>query len=102
MCLLWLLLSDVGAPMAKSSEVVQIGGFGSTLRRDAWWVEIVPVAALLGLFGLYATFRAFEGKFYEWGPYLSPFYSPLIDPQHHWLPKLVSPALLILMAPLGF
>jgi len=27
---------------------------------------------LLGGFGLYATLRAFEGKFYEWGPYLSP------------------------------
>ena len=66
--------------MAKSSAVVQIGGFGSTLRRDAWWVEILPVVVLLSVFGIYATFRAFEGKFYEWGPYLSPFYSPLIDP----------------------
>ena len=86
--------------MAKSSEVVQIGGFGSTLRRDAWWVEIVPVALLLGAFGIYATLRAFEGKFYAWGPYLSPFYSPLIDPEHHWW--RFSPALLILAGPLGF
>src|SRR6516225_10094639 len=93
-------MSDVGAPMAKSSEVVQIGGFGGTLRRDAWWAEIVPVVALLSAFSIYATFRAFEGKFYEWGPYLSPFYSPLIDPGHHWW-KL-SPALLILAGPLGF
>jgi hypothetical protein len=51
-------------------------------------------------FGAYATLRAFEGRFYEWGPYLSPFYSPLIDPQHHWWP--LSPALLILGGPLGF
>ena len=35
-----------------------------------------------------------------WAPYLSPFYSPLIDPQHHWWP--FSPALLILAGPLGF
>jgi hypothetical protein len=55
---------------------------------------------VLGLFGIYATLRAFEGKFYEWGPYLSPFYSPLIDPGHRWWP--LSPALLILAAPLGF
>ena len=48
--------------MAKASAVVQIGGFGGTQRRDAWWVEILPVVALLGGFGLYATFRAFEGK----------------------------------------
>jgi hypothetical protein len=86
--------------MAKSSEVVQIGGFGSTLRRDPWWAEIVPVVVLLGTFGIYATFRAFEGKFYAWGPYLSPFYSPLIDPEHHWW--RFSPALLVLAGPLGF
>lgn len=71
-----------------------------TLRRDAWWVEILPVWILLGGFGIYATLRAFEAKFYEWGPYLSPFYSPLIDPNHHWWKW--SPALLILGGPLGF
>jgi hypothetical protein len=86
--------------MAKSSAVVQISGFGSTLRQDTWWVEIVPVALLLGAFGIYATLRAFEGKFYAWGPYLSPFYSPLIDPGHHWW--RFSPALLVLAGPLGF
>src|ERR1700687_6115408 len=75
-------------------------GFGATLRRDSWWTEIVPVVILLGGFGIYATLRAFEGRFYEWGPYLSPFYSPLIDEHHLWW-KL-SPALLILGGPLGF
>jgi hypothetical protein len=74
--------------------------FGSTVRRDAWWLEIIPVVVVLGGFGLYSTFRAFEDRFYEWGPYLSPFYSPLIDPQHHWWP--FSPAILILAGPLGF
>lgn len=71
-----------------------------TLRQDAWWVEILPVMTVLSVFGIYATFRAFEGKFCEWGPYLSPFYSPLIDPEHHWWPW--SPAILILLGPLGF
>lgn len=75
-------------------------GFGATMRRDAWWLELLPVVLVLGLFGLYATVRAFEGAYYEWGPYLSPFYSPLIDPEHHWWP--FSPALLILAGPLGF
>jgi hypothetical protein len=70
------------------------------LRRDAWWVEIIPVIVLMGGFSIYATLRAFEGKFYEWGPYLSPFYSPLIDPLHHWWK--FSSALLILAGPLGF
>jgi hypothetical protein len=87
--------------MAESGTRTASGGqWFATLRRDAWWVEIIPVIVVLGGFGLYATLRAFEGKFYEWGPYLSPFYSPLIDEHHQWW-KL-SPALLILGGPLGF
>jgi hypothetical protein len=73
---------------------------GATMRRDSWWLELLPVIALLGAFGLYATARAFEGRYFEWGPYLSPFYSPLIDANHRWWP--FSPALLILAFPLGF
>jgi hypothetical protein len=76
------------------------GRFGATLRRDAWWAELVPVVVLLGLFAIYATARAFEGRWFEWGPYISPFYSPLIDRDHRWWP--FSPALLILAGPLGF
>ena len=86
--------------MAGSPTLLPESRLGSTVRRDVWWVEILPVIFLLGGFGLYATLRAFEGKFYEWGPYLSPFYSPLIDPLHHWWK--FSPALLILAGPLGF
>lgn len=70
------------------------------MRRDPWWLEILPVVVILGGFGLYATLRAFEGKFFEWGPYLSPFYSPLIDANHRWWK--FSPALIILGGPLGF
>jgi hypothetical protein len=74
--------------------------WGSTLRRDAWWVEIIPIVLVMGGFSIYATLRAFEGQFFEWGPYLSPFYSPLIDRHHRWWPY--SPAILILAGPLGF
>ncbi len=86
--------------MAGSSEANDLSRFGGTQRQDAWWVEILPVFAVLSAFGIYATLRALEGKFYEWGPYLSPFYSPLIDPEHRWWPR--SPAILILGGPLGF
>jgi hypothetical protein len=86
--------------MAESGTRTVEAHFGDTLRRDSWWAEAIPVWVLLGGFGIYATWRAFEGRFYEWGPYLSPFYSPLIDEHHHWW-KL-SPALLILGGPLGF
>ena len=73
---------------------------GATMRRDAWWLELLPVIILLSAFGAYATLRAFEGKFYEWGPCLSPFYSPEIfgNSTH----AMLSPALLILAFPLGF
>jgi len=84
--------------MAESGTVVQRSRFGASMRRDSWWLELLPVVLVLGAFSIYATWRAFEGKYYEWGPYLSPFYSPLIQPT--WWP--LSPALLILWAPLGF
>jgi hypothetical protein len=86
--------------MSEARGVPAQSRFGATLRRDAWWIELLPIVLLLGLFAIYATARAFEGRFYEWGPYLSPFYSPLIDPGHRWWP--FSPALLILAGPLGF
>jgi hypothetical protein len=86
----------MGAPSVQN----KLAQLGETQRRDAWWVEILPVVILLGGFGVYATLRAFEGTYYKWGPYLSPFYSPLIDERHQWW-KL-SPALLILAGPLGF
>lgn len=64
------------------------------------WAQIIPVWLGLGGFGIYATLRAFEGAYFQWGPYLSPFYSPLIDVNHRWWP--LSPALLILGGPLSF
>ena len=82
--------------MAQAHSLVTFG----TERRDAWWAEIIPIILVLGGFGVYATLRAFEGAHYEWGPYLSPFYSPLIDASHRWWK--FSPALLILGGPLGF
>jgi hypothetical protein len=86
--------------MAGAPTQISQSRFGATLRRDAWWAELIPVIILLGGFGVYATLRAFEGAYYEWGSYISPFYSPLIDEHHHWWP--LSPALLILAFPLGF
>ncbi len=84
--------------MAESRTATARSGFGVTMRRDAWWVELIPVVLVLGAFSVYATWRTFENNFYEFGPYLSPFYSPLIKPK--WWP--LSPAILILWAPPGF
>ena len=53
-------------------------GLGRTARRDLWWVQ--PLLTFLGFsaFIVYATWAAFQGSHYSWGPYLSPFYSPEI------------------------
>jgi hypothetical protein len=86
--------------MADTSTASAVQRYGRTQRRDAWWVENVPFIIVLGAFAIYTTWRALQGKYYWSAPYLSPFYSPLIDPEHHWWP--FSPAILILGGPLGF
>src|SRR5438477_11868807 len=85
--------------MAGSPTLLPKSRLGSTLRRDAWWTEILSVIIVLGGFGIYTTLRAFERKYYEWGPYFSPFYSPLIDPAPRWW--LFSPPLLLLAGPVA-
>ena len=72
--------------------------FGKTERTDAWWLQPVVQGLMLLVLGAYATWAAFQGRNYEFGNYLSPFYSPLLKPK--WWP--LSPALLVLGAPLGF
>ena len=84
--------------------------FGETMRRDAWWVQPLVVFVILTSFIVYATWAAFQNAHYEYGPYLSPFYSPVLwgdsahawfGPKPGWWPAVVpfSPALLILPFP---
>ena len=79
--------------------------FGATERRDRWW--LIPLAQALGLVILigYANYAAILGPAHypyiaNGRDYLSPFYSPYLHPG--WLPAWLSPALLILVFPLGF
>ncbi|MDQ2667288.1 MAG: succinate dehydrogenase [Gemmatimonadota bacterium] len=94
-------------------QVVQLTRrkFGETMRRDTWWVPQVGAFVILSSFLAYATWAAFQNAHFEYGPYLSPFYSPLIFGQspHAWfaerpwfIPLWVSPALVILPFPAGF
>jgi hypothetical protein len=83
-----------------------------TLRLEAWWTTPLLTGVVLLAFILYATFRAFENAYYYAAPYLSPFYSPCLAtncvPGTSDLGTVVgdwwklSPALLILVFPLGF
>ena len=84
--------------MSQPIPLPAAGGFGSTSRRDAWWLQPVTVAVGFGFFVIYSTWAAFQGNNYLSEPYLSPFYSPLILLKSFRF----SPAFLILWAPLGF
>jgi hypothetical protein len=83
--------------------------FGKTSRRDVWWATPLTVFLVLAGFIIYSTWAAFQGAHYEFGPYLSPFYSPLLfgDSEHAWFGASpawwpLSPAFLILWGPGGF
>ncbi|GAB3765815.1 hypothetical protein [Microlunatus parietis] len=82
-----------------------------TLRRDRWWLSPLTTFVVFTAFVIYATWRAFSGAHYYASPYLSPLYSPCLtnlcvegasdfgQPFSWWQ---LSPALLILIFPLGF
>ena len=81
-----------------------------TLRTDRWWLQPLITVTVLVAFIAYSTFRAFENAHYFSAPYISPFYSPCLTHscQGNTFPKLftgpsfLSPALYILIVPLGF
>jgi len=83
------------------------------LRTDRWWLAPAATAAGLLAFIVYSTWRAFADTDYYAAPYVSPFYSPCLaercEPMRHgpnweifggWWG--ISPAIIILIFPLGF
>ncbi|MGW1269082.1 hypothetical protein [Streptomyces sp. NPDC002491] len=83
------------------------------LRTDRWWLAPAATAAGLLAFVVYSTWRAFANADYYAAPYVSPFYSPCLaencDTMRHgpnaelfgaWWG--ISPAIIILIFPLGF
>ncbi|GGX57173.1 hypothetical protein [Streptomyces minutiscleroticus] len=83
------------------------------LRTDRWWLTPAATAAGLLAFVVYSTWRAFANTDYYAAPYVSPFYSPCLA--ENCAPMRggpnwevfgawwgLSPALLILIFPLGF
>jgi hypothetical protein len=82
------------------------------LRKDAWWLQPLLTALVLGSFVVYSTWAALQNAHYYVAPYLSPFYSPCVartcvHPTFGWgLPDIslpvigvLSPAFLILWGP---
>ncbi|WP_369216827.1 hypothetical protein [Streptomyces flavofungini] len=83
------------------------------LRTDRWWLAPAATAAGLLAFVVYSTWRAFANADYYQAPYVSPFYSPCLaencapmrsGPNWELFGSWwgLSPALLILIFPLGF
>jgi hypothetical protein len=81
-----------------------------TLRTDRYWVQPLVTVVVLVLFIAYSTFRAFQAAHYFSEPYISPFFSPCLTTacEGNTFPKLwtgpswISPAIYILIVPLGF
>lgn len=95
--------------MATPDLVWKNGKFGQTSRRDAWWLPPSGVFVGLLIFIVYSTWAAFQNTHYSFGPYISPFDSPvlfgsshaLFGPKPDWYPSFLpfSPALFILWIP---
>ncbi len=81
-----------------------------TLRTDRWWLQPLVTVTVLVAFIAYSTARAFENAHYFVEPYISPFYSPCLTtscegdtfPELFQGPAFLTPALYILIVPLGF
>ncbi len=81
-----------------------------TLRTDRWWLQPLLTVLALVTFVVYSTVRAFQNAHYFAEPYISPFYSPCITtgcegdtfPEFVTGPAWMSPAIYILIVPLGF
>jgi len=90
--------------MANKSIHLPIARFGESLRKDGWWAGPAATVVVLTGFIVYATWRAFEGRAYEYDAYLSPFYSPFFDVS--WARAcglgFLTPAMLILPGPASF
>ena len=106
--------------VVESTTKVVLGGVRGgpelpTLRQDRWWIQPVATMSILVAFVIYSTWAAFQNKYYYVGAamhrdLISPFYSPCIAGScvegtkagvawNYWN---LSPALLILIFPLGF
>jgi len=86
------------APGALITEPHAGVGLQGRLRTAPWWLLPLTVVCVLGAFTVYAIWTAFfSGGVNQAGPYLSPFYSPLI-----WATGPITPALWVLWSPLLF
>jgi hypothetical protein len=100
---------EAPAPLSPARAKIE----QKTLRTDRWWLSPLLTMLVLVAFIFYATFRAFQNADYYADGLISPFYSPCLStscvpdsalggftPIGSWWK--MSPALIILVFPLGF
>jgi hypothetical protein len=101
-------------PAVGSGRRAQISE--KTLRTDRWWLQPAVTFGVLFSFVVYSTWAAFVDRDYFSEPYISPLYSPCLStkcgtvPGSHGVPHIglfgdiryISPAIFILVVPLGF
>jgi len=101
------------APTGAKPRGRRLRVFMETRRKDNWWVPQAVTFVVFSSFIVYATWAAFQGEYYTYGSYLSPFYAPELfgssphawfGPPPEWIPSWIpfTPALLILPFPGGF
>jgi hypothetical protein len=107
--------------MSTTGAGGHVQGFGQTWRKDSWWVGPAVSAGVFTAWVIYYTFAALQAKYYAVGPYISPFYAPLLfsDPSQPgsasaehaffgswptWWPEAIppSPAIFIFIFPAAF
>ena len=115
----------MAAPVASAPEETAPAGRAAitarTLRTDRWWQPPLISFTVLSAFVIYSTWAAFVNGDYFYKPYISPFYSPCLAnvcggnaghrihgangvPHLSWVGPwwAISPAIIILVVPLGF
>ncbi|HEV3360167.1 MAG TPA: hypothetical protein VG247_25415 [Pseudonocardiaceae bacterium] len=81
-----------------------------TLRTDRWWASPAATFAFLLVMVVYLTWAILVNKDYYWQPYISPMYSPCLTGNcapgsgWGWFGSIapVTPALIIIVFPMGF
>jgi hypothetical protein len=93
------MATQAAPPMRATPDVHAAASILARWRRNQpWWLLPLTVITVLGGFTVYSVWTAFfSGGVNQAGPYVSPFYSPLV-----WTTGPVSPALWVLGFPLVF
>jgi hypothetical protein len=109
--------APAATPPGGNGRVGRRAAIGAkTLRTDRWWLQPLITFSILFAFIIYSTVMAFADRDYYYKPYLSPFYSPCLANKcgtvtgSSGVPHLsifgtwwfTSPAIIILIVPLGF